>query len=119
PDFRVGYAENWQASVQKDLPASLTVLTTYLGTRGSRLMQEFLPNTYPVGAVNPCPGCPAGFAYLTSNGRSIRHAGQVQLRRRLRSGLTATGQYTLAKASDDAGAFSGVGLNGVAVAQDW
>ena len=25
PDFRVGYAENWQASLQRDLPASLTV----------------------------------------------------------------------------------------------
>ena len=24
PDFRVGYAENWQASVQRDFPASLT-----------------------------------------------------------------------------------------------
>ena len=54
PDFRVGYAQNWQVSVQRDLPASLTVMATYLGTKGSRLMQEFLPNTYPAGAVNPC-----------------------------------------------------------------
>ena len=61
PDFRVGYAQNWQASVQRDLPASLTVIATYLGTKGSHLMQEFLPNTYPAGAVNPCPTCPAGF----------------------------------------------------------
>src|SRR4029078_7740335 len=72
PDFRVGYAENWQASVQKDLPASLTILVTYLGTKGSRLMQEFLPNTSPSGAANPCPACPQGFVYLTSNGRSSR-----------------------------------------------
>ena len=57
--------------------------------------------------------------YLTSNGRSTRHAGQVQLRRRLRNGLTATAQYTLSKASDDAGAFTGVSLNGAAIAQDW
>jgi len=119
PDFRAGYAENWQASVQKDLPASLTILATYLGTRGSRLMQEFLPNTYPAGGVNPCPACPAGFVYLTSNGRSRRDAGQVQLRRRLRNGLTATAQYTLSKARDDAGAFTGVSLNGAAIAQDW
>src|SRR5207253_3011944 len=119
PDFRVGYAENWQASVQRDLPASLTVLATYLGTKGSHLMQEFLPNTYPSGAVNPCPTCPAGFVYLSSNGRSTRHAGQFELRRRLRNGLTATGRYTLAKSSDDAGAFTGVNLNGSAIAQDW
>ena len=39
--------------------------------------------------------CPAGFAYLTSNGNSTREAGQVQLRRRLHNGLTATALYTL------------------------
>jgi hypothetical protein len=119
PDFRVGFAQNWQASVQKDLPASLSVMGTYLGTKGSRLLQEFLPNTYPSGAANPCPTCPAGFVYLTSGGRSARHAGQIQLRRRLRNGLTATAQYTLSKAMDDAGAFTGVSLSGAAIAQDW
>src|SRR6185503_9880486 len=114
-----GFAQNWQASVQQDLPASLTVLGTYLGTKGSHLMQQFLPNTYPSGAVNPCTACPAGFVYLTSSGRSTRHAGQIQLRRRLRNGLTATAQYTLSKAMDDAGAFTGVSLTGAAIAQDW
>src|SRR5262249_49767740 len=119
PDLRVGYTQTWQASVQRDFPASLTVVATYLGTEGFRLMQEFLPNTYPAGAKNPCAECPAGFVYLTSNGRSTRHAGQFQLRRRLRNGLTATVQYTLAKAHDDAGAFTGVNLTGAAIAQDW
>jgi len=101
------------------MPASLTVIGSYLGTRGSRLMQEILPNTYPFGPTNPCLACPAGFVYLTSNGRSIRHAGQIQLRRRLHNGLTATAQYTLSRATDDAGAFAGVSLNGPAIAQDW
>jgi hypothetical protein len=119
PDLRVGYAENWQASLQRDLPASLTVITTYMGSRGSHLFQEFVPNTYPSGAQNPCPACPSGFVYLTSNGRSIRHAGQLQVRRRLLNGLTATVQYTFAKAMDDAGAFTGVSLSGGAIAQDW
>ena len=120
PDFRVGYAHNWQLLAQRDLPASLTITATYLGTKSSHLMQELLPNTHPIGAVNPCPACPAGFVYLTSNGSSTRHAGQVLLRRRLRGGLTASAQYTLAKATDDAAAaFSGVSLNGGAIAQDW
>jgi hypothetical protein len=123
PLFRVGYAENWQASVQRDFPASLTILTTYLGTRGSHLVQQFLPNTYPSGGTNPCPSCPAGFVYVTSNGRSTRHAGQVQVRRRLRNGLTATVQYTLSKAMDDAAAgLTGSGVpsgSGMTIAQDW
>jgi hypothetical protein len=119
PNFRVGFAQNWQASMQRDLPASLTVALTYLGSKGSRLMQQFVPNTYPAGADNPCPGCPSGFRYLMSDGRSIRNAGQVQLRRRLRNGLSASVQYTLAKAMDNAAAFAGASLEGGVLAQNW
>jgi len=120
PDLRVGFAHNWQLLVQRDLPASLTMTATYLGTHGSHLLQEFLPNTYPIGATNPCPTCPAGFAYLTSNGTSNRNAAQLQLRRRLRNGLTASVQYTLSKATDNAAAaFVGASVNGAAIAQDW
>jgi hypothetical protein len=119
PGFRVGYAHNWQVLAQRDLPASLTITATYLGTRGSHLMQEFLPNTVPVGAINPCPSCPVGFVYLTSNGHSDRNTGQLQLRRRLRNGLSASVQYALSKAMDDAGAFTGVNTSGPAIAQDW
>ena len=68
------------------------------GTRGT---QEFLPNTYPIGATNPCPSCPTGFVYRTSNGNSTREAGEVQLRRRLRGGLTASVDYTWSKSLDD------------------
>ncbi len=110
PNFRVGYVQTWNASVQQDLPGSLTMTATYLGSKGGHLMQEFLPNTFPLGATNPCPACPVGFAFLTSNGDSTREAGQIQVRRRLRDGLTATFQYTLSKAVDDASAFSAAGL---------
>jgi hypothetical protein len=110
PNFRIGYAQNWNASVQEDLPGSMVLTATYLGIKGTRLMQESLPNTYPVGAANPCPTCPLGFVYLTSNGNSTREAGQIQLRRRLSNGLAATLQYTYSKSVDDAAAFSGAGL---------
>ncbi len=119
PSLRVGASHNWQALVQRDLPGSLTVTATYLGTRGTDLLQESLPNTVAPGAVNPCPACPSGFVYLTSNGVSTRQAGQFQLRRRLRNGLLASVQYTLAKATDNATALAGVSLNGSAIAQDW
>ena len=119
PDFRVGFAQVWQATVAYDLPASLTMLASYEGTAGSRLMRSILPNTYPRGAVNPCPSCPAGFVYVRSDGSSIRHSGRVELRRRLRNGLTARLAYTLSKATDDGVTFSGARLDGAAVAQDW
>ena len=101
PNFRVGYAQNWQLSLQRDLPASLQLTATYLGIKGTRGVQEFLPNTFPVGAVNPCVSCPIGFAYINSNGNSSRQAGQIQLRRRLHNGLTATIQYAFSKSIDD------------------
>jgi len=118
PHFRVGYVQSWQLSVQRDLPATLQMTVTYLGTKGTRLPQEFLPNTFPSGAVNP-----SGYVYLTSNGNSVRHAGQVQLRRRLRNGLTATAQYTFSRAFDNAPLMAGgivtANQGGAAIAQNW
>jgi hypothetical protein len=109
PNFRVGYAQNWRLSVQRDLPAAIVMTGTYLGTKGTHGPQEFLPNTYPVGAANPCPLCAVGFTYRASGGNSIRHAAELQLRRRLRSGFTATLDYVFAKAIDDDSDLGGQG----------
>ena len=91
---------------------------TYLGIKGTRGVQVFLPNTFPNGATDPCPACPTGFAYMASNGNSTRQSGQFQLRRRLRNGLTSSVQYTFAKAIDDA-ALGGRGQGISVIAQDW
>jgi hypothetical protein len=115
PNFRVGYAQNWQVSIQRDLPGSLVGSATYLGVKGTRSQQQFLPNTYPTGAPDPCPLCPSGYYYLTSNGNSTRQSGQFQLRRRLHSGVTAQVSYTYSKAIDDAA----LGGQGSVIAQNW
>lgn len=116
PHFRVGYVQSWQLSVQRDLPATLQLTAMYLGTKGTRLPQEILPNTFPTGAVKP-----SGYVYLSSNGSSIRHAGTLQLRRRLRSGFTANAQYTWARSFDNAPMMAGIGAgqNAAAIAQNW
>jgi trimeric autotransporter adhesin len=111
PNYRPGYAQNWQFSVQRDLPASLQMVATYIGIKGTHGTQEFLPNTYPSEAMNPCPACPAGYEYVTSNGNSHREAGSIQLRRRLHSGFTANLQYTFAKAIDDDAVLGGAGAS--------
>jgi len=118
PNFRVGYSQNWQLSVQRDLPGALVMTAMYQGNKGTRGVQEFLPNTYPVGAVNPCPTCPAGYAYMTSNGNSTREVGNVQLRRRLHNGFTTNLQYTYSKSIDDA-ALGGRNTGGSVIAQNW
>ena len=118
PNFQVGYVQNWQASIQRDLPGSLIMTATYVGIKGTRAVQQFYPNTYPAGVANPCPSCPAGYIYETSNGNSTREAGQLQLRRRLHNGITATLQYVYSKSIDDA-ALGGRNQGGSVVAQNW
>ena len=118
PNFRVGYTHTWNASIQRDLPGALIMTASYLGIKGTRARQAFLPNTFPAGAANPCPACPAGYVYLTSNGNSTRESGQIQLRRRLHNGFTSTVQYTWSKSIDDA-ALGGKGQGGSVIAQNW
>ena len=113
PGFRVGYSQNWQLSIQRDLPAGLQLVANYNGGKGTRAQQQFLPNTFPSGSIDP-----AGFTYLTSNGNSIRHAGQAQLRRRLRNGLTASLQYTYSKSIDNA-TLGGRSNGSSLIAQNW
>jgi hypothetical protein len=102
PNFRVGYAQTWYASVQRDLPASLVMLATYTGIKGTHQPQAFVPNTYPSEDLNPCPNCPSSFTYYTSGGNSERESGALQLRRRLHNGFTASLTYTYSKSIDDA-----------------
>jgi hypothetical protein len=71
-------------------------------------VQEFLPNTVPIGSTVTATA-PVGYAYKTSNGDSTRESGSVQLRRRLRSGFTASVQYTYSKSVDDDASLGGAG----------
>lgn len=130
PDFRTGYAQNWQVSVQRDLPFAMQMVATYLGIKGTRGVQQFFPNTYPAGATPSCIDCPSGFTYMTSNGNSTRESGQIQLRRRLRSGFTAELSYTYSKSIDDAAlggrvasttgpAITAASQGSYLIAQDW
>ena len=121
PDFRPAFAHTWQVLAQRDLPGSLTVIASYDGTKGTHLMQAFLPNSFPAGTIDPCPACPSGFVYVTSNGTSLRNAAQLILRRRLHSGLTASVQYTLSKSTDDAATFSSrtIQPGSLGIAQNW
>ena len=118
PNFRIGYAQSWQLGVQRDMPFAMQLTATYLGTKGTHGPQEILPNSYPLGgAANPCTdpttgistSCPSGFVYESSGGNSIRNAGQLQLRRRLRSGFAAALEYTYAKSIDDDAYLGGQG----------
>jgi len=118
PNFRIGYAQAWNLSIQRDLPAALVLRATYAGIKGTRQVQVFFPNTYPNGVTNPCSVCQSGYQYMASNGNSTRESGSVELRRRLHNGFTATLDYTYSKSIDNA-ALGGGGTGGTVIAQNW
>jgi len=108
PGFRVGYVQSWRLSTQYDMPGSIVLTAAYAGAKGTRGPQDILPNTVAPGATSDS-SYPFGFVYRTSNGDSIRHAAELQLRRRLRKGLTATLQYVYAKSIDNDSMLGGMG----------
>ena len=123
PNFKVGYVQSWNLSVQRDLPFSLQMVASYLGIKGTRGVQEFLPNSCPPpasGVSTPCTTAVSGYRYRTSNGNLTREAGSMELRRRLRNGFQGRMLYTYAKSLDDDFSLSGQGsvISG-AIAQDW
>ena len=116
PNYRIGYAQTWTLSVQHDLPLGMFATAGYLGTKGTRLDQQFIPNSVAPGAAVSL--LPHNFTYETSNGNSIYHAAQFQLNRRFRSGIMANAGYQFSKSIDDAGT-GGRGQGNTPVAQNW
>ena len=116
PNYRIGYAQTWNLSIQHDLPLHMFGTIGYLGTKGTRLDQQFIPNSVAPGAVESI--YPHSFIYETSGGNSIYHAAQFQLNRRFTSGIMAHASYQFSKSIDDAGT-GGRGQGNTPVAQDW
>jgi hypothetical protein len=116
PNYQIGYAQTWTLSVQHDLPWGMFATVGYLGTKGTRLDQQFIPNSVPPGAVESA--LPHSFIFETSNGNSIYHAAQFQLNRRFRSGIGAHASYQFSKSIDNAGT-GGRGQGNTPVAQNW
>jgi hypothetical protein len=115
-NYRIGYAQSWNLTVQHDLPFSFFGTAGYLGTKGTRLDQQFIPNSVAPGATESA--LPHSFIYETSGGNSIYHAAQFQLNRRFHSGVMAHGSYQFSKSIDNAGT-GGRGQGNTPVAQDW
>jgi hypothetical protein len=113
-NYRDMYAQSWNVGIQSDLPGALVGEISYLGTKGTRLDVQEMPN-------QAAPGSPLtaeqrlaianaiGFIYDTPVGNSIYHAGQVRLNRRFRRGISFNLQYTYAKSIDNSSTLGGAG----------
>ncbi len=112
PNYRVGYAQIWNLTVETQLAANLTTEVTYTGTKGTHLDLLRAPNRAP-------PGSPldteerrriadaTGFTYDTFGASSIYNALQLRVQRRFTHGLMIQGLYTYGKSIDDASSIGG------------
>lgn len=113
PNYRVPYAQTWNFSVQHELKGYVVELG-YLGTKGTALVIQRIPNRAPPGSPadseirRPIPYA-TGFTFDSPEGNSIFHAAQLRLVRRMRRGINWSALYTLSKSIDNASSIGGAG----------
>jgi trimeric autotransporter adhesin len=117
--YRTPYAQTWNLTIQHDLGRGFFMEVGYLGTKGTRLDIQTLPNEGPPGTTSKSGNQLAnatGFTYDAPIGDSTYDALQTHLMRRFRGGISMNARYTFSKSIDDASSFGGVGGT---VAQNW
>ena len=114
-NYQIGYAQSWSVSVQQNLSRSFFFEVSYLGTKGTDLDTQTVPNraapgSSPLTSQQTLPIANAQqFVYDSSWGNSIYHAGQVRLMRRFARNMSFNILYTYSKSIDDSSTFGGVG----------
>ncbi|PYU27885.1 MAG: hypothetical protein DMG32_04570 [Acidobacteria bacterium] len=110
PNYRVGYAQIWNFSVETNVANNTALVVTYTGTKGTNLDLLYAPNRTVPGSLSPTgPVANAGdFIYDTSGANSIYNSLQVRVQKRLSHGIMINGTYTFAKSIDDASSIGGV-----------
>ncbi len=101
PNYRVGYAQIWNLTVETQLAQNLTAEVTYTGTKGTHLDLLRAPNR-----DRRIPDA-LGFTFDTSGAASLYHALQVRVQRRFARGLMVQGLYTYGKSEDNASSIGG------------
>jgi hypothetical protein len=108
PRLRDAYAQQWNFTIQKRLPASLYFDVGYVGSKGTNLVIGYDGNR-PIQVVTPGPGVPSvaarrpfqgfgGMSVAKSIGNSTYHSLQMKIERRMAAGLSFIGSYTWSKA---------------------
>ena len=113
PDYKLGYAQTWNFTMQNTLPHGLVIETEYIGTKGTNLAINEQPNRAIAGSSVATQTLQianaTGFTYLTTGANSIFNAGQARITRRFTRGMSSTLLYTYSKSIDDASSFTGTG----------
>ena len=112
--YEVGYAQTWNVALQREFSGGILMELGYLGTKGTHLDIQRLPNRAPPGSpltaeqrrlINNA----VGFTFESSEGNSIYNAAQLRFVRRFHKGMSANLLYTFSKSIDNASTFGGGG----------
>ena len=110
-NYRDGYAQTWNFAIQQTLPHSFVAELGYLGTKGTRLDVQGVPNRVapgsPLTAQQRQIADALGFTFESSDGSSIYHAAQARLQRRFAKGIALNALYTFSKSIDNASTIGG------------
>jgi hypothetical protein len=110
PNYRVGYAQIWDLSIERQFRDGWMLNVYYTGTKGTHLDLQIAPHNAPPGSPLAPDGqtqAASGFIYDTFGASSIYHAGHVVVRKRPTHGLMFVGDYAFGKSIDDASTFGG------------
>jgi trimeric autotransporter adhesin len=95
PNYKIGYAQTWQLSVQQNLPYSFQSTFSYTGIKGTHLDRTIQPWVLAPGSTASI--YPTGYTYHTFGNNSISNAASAQLTRRFSSGISASANYQFQK----------------------
>jgi hypothetical protein len=101
PNYKIGYAQTWNLSIQQNLPLSMQTTVTYMGVKGTNLDRTFQPWTLPPGST--ASPYPSGYTYETYGGNSSLNQVTVQGLRRFSGGVSVNTQYTFSKYLSESG----------------
>jgi hypothetical protein len=120
PNFRIGFVDYWQMSVQQNLKGSLAATITYNGNKGTHQVGQIIPYSSPSqGTTYTCGGqaCPSNYWYISSGANSNLEQVSGQLQRRFRAGFQGNVTYTLTHLIDEGNAGGRGGVSNAA--QNW
>ena len=118
PDFRNGYVQSWNLTVEREVGLGFITRTSYAASKGTRLLvkREINAAVYAPGATTATtnqrrPLQPAGsIALYEPVSNSTFHALQFTLERRFERGFSILANYQFAKAIDDSSAVKGTAI---------
>jgi hypothetical protein len=110
-----GYAQQWNASLQKTFGSNWSIEAGYLGSKLTRLgvpdvninqlrLEDLRPGLTNAQALRPYPHFQTVALYRNNTGHSTYHSLQARLEKRLSRGLLFSAAYTFSRLIDDAGA---------------